>query len=111
MAGCALHVELSCRHVPRPAPPLPQGRQAVLRQLLGGGRWKQAPWIEPPFAANYGFNIHVGKHFYANFGCSILDDGRVDFGDRVLLGPNVQARCRCAGLCRAGLVGWGSTWP
>lgn len=37
-----------------------------------------------------GYNIHVGKDFYANFACTILDCGRVDIGDRVLLGPNCQ---------------------
>lgn len=40
----------------------------MLKQLLGGARWKQPPWVEPPFSVNYGFNLFVGKHFYANFG-------------------------------------------
>lgn len=47
-------------------------------------------YIEPPFRCDYGSNIRVGKHFYANFNCVILDVNRVDFGDNVLLGPSVQ---------------------
>lgn len=47
-------------------------------------------YIEPPFRCDYGSNIHVGKNFYANFNCIILDVNRVDIGDNVLLAPNVQ---------------------
>lgn len=67
-----------------------QGREAVLRELLGVAKWKHPPWIEPPFHINYGFNLSVGKHFYANFGCTILDETRVEVGDSVLMGPNVK---------------------
>lgn len=88
-------------HAPYPS----QGRQAVLRELLGSARWKQPPWIEPPFHINYGFNLFVGKHFYANFGCTILDETRVEIGDRVLMGPNVKV-----GLDEMGL-GWSWAEP
>ena len=36
------------------------------------------------------YNIHLGKNFYANFACCFLDCGRVNIGDNVLFGPNVQ---------------------
>jgi maltose O-acetyltransferase len=39
---------------------------------------------------DYGFNIHVGEGFYANFGCVILDCAEVRIGDGVLLGPGVH---------------------
>jgi len=32
----------------------------------------------------------VGKGFFANFGCTILDSNRVDIGDNVLFAPYVQ---------------------
>lgn len=29
--------------------------------------------VEPHFHCDYGYNIHVGENFYANFNCVILD--------------------------------------
>ena len=29
--------------------------------------------MEPNIHVDYGYNIHVGNHFYANFNCTILD--------------------------------------
>ena len=40
-----------------------------------------------------GYNIHVGKQFYCNFSCAILDGNRVDIRDRVMFGPNVHLYC------------------
>ena len=61
-------------------------RGEILRELLGAS---DHPHIEPPFYCDYGYNIHLGKYFYANHGCVILDGGRVEIGDEVLFGPNV----------------------
>jgi maltose O-acetyltransferase len=47
-------------------------------------------WIEPPFYCDYGFNIKVGKDFYMNFDCVILDVAPVTIGDNVMCGPKVQ---------------------
>ena len=47
------------------------------------------PSIEPTFFCDYGYNIHLGKQFYANHNCTILDGAPVHIGDNVLLGPNV----------------------
>lgn len=46
--------------------------------------------IEPPFRCDYGYNVHVGEKFYANFDCVILDVCRVDIGQNCLLGPDVH---------------------
>ncbi len=46
--------------------------------------------LEPPFSCDYGSSIKLGKNFYANFNCVILDVAEVTIGDNVLLGPNVQ---------------------
>ncbi|BBN09445.1 maltose O-acetyltransferase [Marchantia polymorpha subsp. ruderalis] len=46
--------------------------------------------VEPPLYVDYGLNIHVGKRFFANFDCVILDCARVSIGDNVKFGPKVQ---------------------
>ncbi|USD66788.1 sugar O-acetyltransferase [Vibrio sp. SCSIO 43136] len=47
-------------------------------------------YLEPPFRCDYGNNIKLGKNFYANFNCVILDVNTVEIGDNVLFAPNVQ---------------------
>ena len=46
--------------------------------------------IRPPFFCDYGHHIEVGKNFYANVNCTIVDAARVRIGDNCLLGPNVS---------------------
>lgn len=46
-------------------------------------------YIEPPFYANWGCNMHVGKHFYANFSLTVVDDADIYIGDNVMIAPNV----------------------
>ena len=65
----------------------PEERLAILAQLLGG--MGEGCWVETPFRCDYGRNITVGRRFYANFDCLILDVCPVTIGDDVLLGPRV----------------------
>ncbi len=46
--------------------------------------------IEPNFWCDYGYNITLGRRFYANHNLTILDCARVIIGDNVLCAPNVQ---------------------
>ncbi len=46
--------------------------------------------IEGPFFADYGCNLYLGKNFFANFNFVVLDVGRVDIGDNVMIATNVQ---------------------
>ncbi|MFD1017703.1 sugar O-acetyltransferase [Thalassobacillus hwangdonensis] len=46
--------------------------------------------LETPFFCDYGYNIHVGDDFFANFDCVFLDVCEIRIGDRVMLGPKVQ---------------------
>lgn len=47
-------------------------------------------WIEPPFHANWaGRHVCMGNNCYANFGLTLVDDGEIHIGDRVMIGPNV----------------------
>ena len=69
------------------------GRERIIRDLFGSVGAKVC--VEPPFRCDYGFNIHVGDNFYANYGCVILDSTKVTIGDHVFLGPNVQIYTPC----------------
>ncbi|KAK9667490.1 hypothetical protein K7432_017799 [Basidiobolus ranarum] len=63
-------------------------RQQLLKENLG--TFSEGTHIKPPFYVDYGYNIHVGKNSYMNLNCVILDCNRVDIGDNVMFGPNVQ---------------------
>jgi maltose O-acetyltransferase len=54
------------------------------------GRLADDAIIEAPFHCDYGFNISVGAHFYANLNCLFLDCAPIEIGDQVLLGPGVH---------------------
>ena len=34
-------------------------------------------YIEPPFHANWGCNMHVGNNFYSNFNLTVVDDADI----------------------------------
>lgn len=59
---------------------------AIVKELLGKS---DGAFLNPPFYCDYGFNIEVGKNFYANYNCTILDVGKVTIGDNCQLAPNV----------------------
>ena len=63
-------------------------RQEILTTLVGS-RGEECH-IEPPFRCDYGYNIHLGTNFYANFECVMLDVCRIDIGANCKLGPGVQ---------------------
>jgi galactoside O-acetyltransferase len=47
-------------------------------------------YIELPFRANWGGrHLHLGSNVYANFNLTLVDDGHIYVGDRVMFGPNV----------------------
>ena len=45
--------------------------------------------FEPNVRFEFGYNISIGNHFYANFDCIMLDGGGIEIGDHVLFGPRV----------------------
>lgn len=63
-------------------------RTRILKGLLGS-TGKNVN-IEPNLRCDYGYNIHVGENFYANFDCVFLDVCKIEIGDNVMFGPNVQ---------------------
>lgn len=62
-------------------------REALLRAFLH--EVGPAAHFEPNFRCEFGFNISVGRSFYANFDCVMLDGAEIVIGDHVLLGPRV----------------------
>lgn len=47
-------------------------------------------YIELPFHANWGGrHVHFGSNIYANSNLTLVDDGHIYIGDRVMFGPNV----------------------
>lgn len=58
----------------------------TVKELLGES---EGAFINPPFYCDYGSHIKVGKNFYANYNCSIIDVAPVTIGDNCLLAPNV----------------------
>lgn len=60
----------------------------ILKSLFG--KTGENVWIEPPFHCDYGWNIEVGENFFANYGLTVLDVGRVTIGDNVQIAPNVS---------------------
>lgn len=85
-----LNARIACRHtlqkLNNSIPGTAEWRSAINELLPEGNR----AYLEPPFRCDYGSNILVGKNFYANFNCVILDVNRVEIGDNVMFAPNVQ---------------------
>ena len=52
------------------------------------GQIKGEITVTAPFYCDYGFQISVGKNFYTNHNCTILDGAKVEFGDFVFIAPN-----------------------
>ncbi len=63
-------------------------RTAILKELFGSTR--DNLFVEPTFRCDYGYNIHVGDHFYANFDCVFLDVCEIRIGDNCLIAPGVH---------------------
>lgn len=61
-------------------------KQEILHHLLG--MIKGECCIEAPFWCDYGYNIEIGKNFFANYNMVILDEAKVTFGNNVFIAPN-----------------------
>ncbi len=58
----------------------------IVKELLGKS---EGAFINPPFYCDYGSHIEVGKNFFANYNCTILDVAKVKIGDNCQMAPNV----------------------
>lgn len=84
------------------------GMRELLQRLLG--ETGETFCVTAPFWCDYGYNIRLGEHFYANHNLVILDCAAVTFGEHVFVAPNcgfytaghpIDAECRerGAGVC------------
>ncbi|QQP70261.1 sugar O-acetyltransferase [Carnobacterium sp. CS13] len=62
--------------------------KALLKNLFGSTG--ENFHFNPGLVADYGFNIHIGENFYANFNCTLLDICPITIGKNCMLAPNVQ---------------------
>ncbi len=58
----------------------------LVKELLGQS---EGAFVNPPFYCDYGDHIKVGKNFFANYNCTILDVATVTIGDNCQIAPNV----------------------
>ena len=58
---------------------------SLVKELLGKS---ENAMINPPFYCDYGSHIEVGKNFFANYNCTILDVAKVTIGDNCQMAPN-----------------------
>lgn len=59
----------------------------IVKELLGKS---EDAFINPPFYCDYGSHIEVGKNFFANYNCTIIDVAKVKIGDNCQFAPNVS---------------------
>ncbi|WP_323844717.1 sugar O-acetyltransferase [Microbulbifer magnicolonia] len=77
-----------CHEYNHSAPDARLLRERLLQSLLGSK--PENCTIEPMFRCDYGYNIHLGDNFYANFDLIILDVCEVRIGRHCLCGPRVS---------------------
>jgi maltose O-acetyltransferase len=63
-------------------------RRRLLGELLGA--FGDGSEILPQFYCDYGFQTHIGRGCFLNYGVVALDVARIDIGDDVQIGPLVQ---------------------
>lgn len=68
-------------------------RSTAIKQILGSTG--EVVTVNQPFRCDYGWNIHVGECFFANFNLTILDEAEVHIGDHCFIGPNVSIYTVC----------------
>lgn len=62
-------------------------RNNGLKSLLGDV--KENFFVESNFKFDYGWNIHIGDHFYGNYDMTFLDTCTITIGEHCYFGPNV----------------------
>ncbi|MCP3773103.1 sugar O-acetyltransferase [Paenibacillus sp. MZ04-78.2] len=68
-------------------PEYAQEKERIIRELFGSVG--EGASIEHNFHCDLGYNIHVGRNFYAGYNCTIMDMAEVRIGDDCMIAPNV----------------------
>jgi maltose O-acetyltransferase len=86
--GDRQHAKRLCREFNATTGEHMAGRDGILRRLLGSCGTNA--FVEPSFRCDYGYNIHVGDNFYANYDLIILDCREVRIGHNCMIAPRVS---------------------
>lgn len=78
--------EMLCFQLNNTPPEDTQAREDILCRLIPGRG--EGCYIKSPFICEYGTYITLGKNFFANYNCKLIDGGQITFGDNVLVGPD-----------------------
>lgn len=62
------------------------GIKTVVKELFGKS---EDAFVNPPFYCDYGSHIEVGKNFFANYNCTLLDVAKIKIGNNCQMAPNV----------------------
>ena len=62
------------------------GIKETVKELFGKS---EDAFVNPPFYCDYGKHIEVGKNFFANYNCTLLDVAKIKIGDNCQMAPNV----------------------
>lgn len=62
------------------------GIRETVKELFGKS---EDAFVNPPFYCDYGKHIEVGKNFFANYNCTLLDVAKIKIGDNCQMAPNV----------------------
>lgn len=73
-------------------------REELLKKMFGS--IGKGCYIEPPLHANWaGKNVYMGEYVYANFNLTLVDDGNIYIGNKVMFGPNVTVATANHPIC------------
>ena len=63
-------------------------RKQILTQWLGS--YEEGCALRAPIYMDYGYNVHLGRDVFFNYGCVLLDVCEIRIGDMTQIGPGVQ---------------------
>lgn len=65
-----------------------KAKEAFMKEMFA--ECGEGCYIELPFHANFGgSHVHFGNYVYSNSNLTLVDDGHIYVGDKVMFGPNV----------------------
>lgn len=70
-------------------PPFADGNREEISRILGT-EIDESSAILPPFYADYGRNIKIGKNVWIQQGCTFFDRGGIEIGDDTFIAPKVN---------------------
>ena len=79
---------LLCSKLNRTAMLWQSKRNRIIKKLFGNVSGEPY-YIASPLYVQYGENVSIGKNFVSNFNLVLLDGGKIDIGDDVMIAPNV----------------------